>query len=283
MRAETYQGSVVIQSVTSYGFGSARNGRCRALTNEPSYYTQAWGMYRSSKFWISHSWTSQTQSRRKDIIDSHHAGNPDFWGDVEDLLDSLGVDGISSDESENEGSMKKTRRVRKGWISPEVSNVWQEVESYHQKTKPRNQRGNMGLERHFAHHRTNIHRVVAGLPKNYYDNLWWQSLTASEQANLDPQPAQPLPDCTVYVIIQFTLSFFLTSHCFTPGLNKLYRRYCRMRFYLPLAFTDLSDGLLGWWWTEPLQYSSPICKIYQLPRASRHSLYRMAVVFSSLV
>lgn len=121
---------------------------------------------------------------------------------------------MSSDESENEGVVKKTRRVRKGWVSPEVSRVWQEVERYHQSIKPENKRGNMGLERAFAHHRTNVHRIVAGLPKNYYDNLWWQSLTASEQDNLDPQPPKPLPDCNVCVAIYPRVSFLLICHRF---------------------------------------------------------------------
>jgi len=158
---------------------------------------------------------SQTQNRRRDIIDRHHDGNPAFWDSVEILLESLGGDGMSSDESESEGTVKKTRRVRKGWISPEVSQVWQMVERYHNRIKPKNKRGNMGLERDFAHHHTSIHRIVAGLPKNYYDNLWWQSLSASEQANLDPQPPKALPDCSVCVAIHLCLLFLLMRPYFT--------------------------------------------------------------------
>jgi len=136
----------------------------------------------------------QTRQRRAMIIDQHFDGNPEFWTEVQDLLESLGSDGMSSDESDQEGPVKKLRRVRKGWVSEEVSGIWRVIECYHRdQTKDMSTRGNSALERDFTSRCTSFNAVKAGLPRNYYDGLWWQSLIVNDQLMLQPKSLQNLP------------------------------------------------------------------------------------------
>lgn len=65
--------------------------------------------------------------------------------------DLLGSDGMSSDETDDEaiqGVIKAVRRVRKAWLSEEVTEVWRKVEAYHwSQSQGKSKRGNKPFTR----------------------------------------------------------------------------------------------------------------------------------------
>lgn len=118
-----------------------------------------------------------------------------MWGEVEDILDRLGHEGISSDETDGDTQPKRLRRVARGWLNPAVSEMWRDIEKY-ELSNPRSrrsQRGNRPLLRIFMSQTTNLQKPVKELPMNYYDSLWWKSLSEPEQAMLNPGPPEAIP------------------------------------------------------------------------------------------
>jgi hypothetical protein len=125
-----------------------------------------------------------------------------MWAEVRVLHDQLGYDGMSSDETDTPSQQKRNtrrkvvRRVRKAWVNPIVSVGYQHLEELGSPRRDQGSvRGNIALDRIYEATRCNDTRqAVAGLPKNWYDTIWWKSLGEVEQHMLDPQPEAPLPD-----------------------------------------------------------------------------------------
>jgi hypothetical protein len=144
----------------------------------------------------------QLYSIRKDIIYKYLDNNPDLWAAIARISLRLGTDGVSSDETDEDIGVKSVRRIRKGWLSQDISNVWRVVEAYHQeRTKGENRRGNKPLLRDPVSLHNSFHLPVKGLPRNYYDDIWYQSLTPSELRALHARASDVLPDVDWYVAI----------------------------------------------------------------------------------
>ena len=100
------------------------------------------------------------------------------------IHETLGQAGMSSDETETEGRgivPKTLRRVAKVWLSEEVSQMWEAVETIGRPTPYKV--GNAPLRRFFAASSTGRSkpRAVRGLPCNFYSNLWWKGLTEAQR------------------------------------------------------------------------------------------------------
>lgn len=112
---------------------------------------------------------------------------------------------MSSDETDDEtiqGVIKAVRRVRKAWLSEEVAEIWREVEAYHRsRSQGKSKRGNKPFARNPVPgaNRQSYNRVKPGLPQNYYDPVWWQSIIDSDKLSMKPLPSRPLPDLNMYV------------------------------------------------------------------------------------
>jgi hypothetical protein len=121
------------------------------------------------------------------------------------MIGILGVDGMSSDETDQEASrgvIKSVRRVRKAWLSEEVVQVWHTIEAYHQeRSKAKSKCGKKAYMCNLipADDHRSYNRIKTGLPKNYYDPFWWQSLIDSDKLMIRMQPPQPLPNLSAYV------------------------------------------------------------------------------------
>jgi hypothetical protein len=114
---------------------------------------------------------------------------------------------MSSDETETEarGIIPKTvRRIPKVWLSEEISQMWEAVETLGKPTlnvAGKSLAGNCQLQRVFAASTTGRSRprAVRGLPLNFYSNLWWKGLTEAQRhvigANLQSKPI-PSKVCT---------------------------------------------------------------------------------------
>lgn len=146
--------------------------------------------------------STQLYRSRKDAISKYLDNNPELWAAIAKISLRLGPDGVSSDETDNGIGMKTTKRVRKAWLSQDISDIWRVVEAYHQeRTEGENRRGNKQLSRNPVSSRQSFHMLVKGLPRNYYDDIWYQSRTPAEMKALRAQPPEALPDVAWYVSI----------------------------------------------------------------------------------
>src|SRR6266852_4142680 len=132
------------------------------------------------------------------MVDLHLDNDPALWGGISQMMEYLGCDGMSSNETDNEASsgiIKAVRRVRKGWLSEEISEVWHTAETYHRaQTQGQSKRGNKPCRRNPVpvEGQQSYDRVTPGLPRNYYDSIWFQSLTHSDKLLLRPLPPRAL-------------------------------------------------------------------------------------------
>ena len=95
----------------------------------------------------------------------------------------LGANGMSSDETESEGTPvrpKTVRRVAKSWLDNDVSEMWRDMERGTRIQEAR--AGNPGLIRQtLTGGGATRSAPVRGLPLNFYDRLWWTSLERKER------------------------------------------------------------------------------------------------------
>ena len=183
---------------------------------------------------ITHGFVLQTYYRRGRIIDKYFDNNPIFWGQVQQVYDLLRPDGMSSDETDNElgpNGLKTVTRVARVWLSGAVSSMWDQIEHYHHDREGPKQ-GNRAFGRTFAPKNTSDSKALCGLPRNYYNSLWWTSLIPVDQHCLTPVDEVPLPDLTMYVAFgsEFILAY---SHLTLPSSAS--RAVCQV---LPLQSND---------------------------------------------
>lgn len=130
-------------------------------------------------------------------MERHFEENPQFWFEVEKTLQSLGEDGMSSDETDEEesSSAKVIRRVRLPWVAMEISTLWRRVEMYNTSRQATTlSRGNKPHARRFDSNRNSSRSAVAELPRNYYDPLWWHQLHPSDRVYLGAKAESGIPD-----------------------------------------------------------------------------------------
>jgi hypothetical protein len=127
--------------------------------------------------------------------------DPGIWSEIHQVLLALGKDGMSSDETDQEGraihaSTIRLRRIRLNWANEDISLLWRAVDSYYNPFKPTGapKNGTKPMPRIYASVHTNQTREPpAGLPRNFYDNIYWASLPPVRQRRLNPAPAKALP------------------------------------------------------------------------------------------
>ena len=116
---------------------------------------------------------------------------------------------MSSDETDNEGAegpstdrkRKRVRRVGLVWINPELTELWDAVESYYGDTSAgwpglnvSHARGNRPYPRISAPMRMDTKRIVlGGLPSNFYNKDWWRALAPYQQNALEAADEVEIP------------------------------------------------------------------------------------------
>ena len=94
---------------------------------------------------------------------------------------------MSSDETETEWP-KTVRRVQKSWISPDIGNLWRQVDKYYTSriSPSRLKPGNKPLPRVFmARHCNEDAEVVPGLPRNFYSSSFLAALSSRRRRELE--------------------------------------------------------------------------------------------------
>jgi len=145
----------------------------------------------------------QTYARRQAILDTYHDRNPELWDDIGAVLEMVGYEGMSSDETETEATRttaKVVRRREKPWRDPSLSRMWEAIEDYDRRKKKEENRntksGNQGFGRLpcIETRPASTSAPVRGLPKNFYRTTWWLSQHSHIRDGLQSKPERPLPD-----------------------------------------------------------------------------------------
>jgi hypothetical protein len=120
------------------------------------------------------------------------------WDFLFTVVDSLGIDGMSSDESEVDQDNKKSFRVKKrAWRSKKIEKILRRVD------KDRNTTSAYGNDRQGNSPRTcnrpaysdSAGEAVRGLPCNFYDTFWYHKLS-----NWDKEDLGALADVDMLVL-----------------------------------------------------------------------------------
>lgn len=119
-------------------------------------------------------------------------GGNDIWELLALLVDTLGYDGNSSDETDGQQHVIRIKE----WRSVEIRTLLDFIDKNRTMT---NAYGNrlLGTQPHLRIHRSygplSTHSAVAALPRNFYDNAWYDSLTAAARENLAAREFMELP------------------------------------------------------------------------------------------
>lgn len=107
-----------------------------------------------------------------------------MWDAIHKIITQLNVEGMSGDETDSPPRFtpKVLRCLELPWVNPAVSQLFKADESYelalHQENMTE-QIGNSSLEHHWEAARKDTKSCpVAGLPHNWYNESWFQALTA---------------------------------------------------------------------------------------------------------
>lgn len=152
------------------------------------------------------------------IMDNHADGNPVKWKALRDVLDDCGARAISSDDTDVDLSVrnksKTVRRVKKPWISRNVTAIWHATEDRDLQVKTLRARAdlaniadssnitNVTIRERLALQEDDIpitkkylkDNVQRGLPINYYDAYFYSRVPAHIRAYLGAKTVKPTPD-----------------------------------------------------------------------------------------
>ena len=129
-------------------------------------------------------------------IISHYDVTSSPWKEIHTMLTNLTAQGMSSDETDDDGvPEKRVRRVQLAFRNRELSTLLARLDriSRDGMTIKKDQRGNRVLPRIYKSFKVDVHRVVHGLPRNWYDPDWWRSNPTWEQSLLRAREPVPIP------------------------------------------------------------------------------------------
>ena len=118
--------------------------------------------------------------------------NNEAWQTLHLMVDTLGIDGNSSDETDDEDYTVRT----KDWRSADVKTLLEYIDhnrktsNAHGNTLPGNRPRRRVRRRHPP---PSTHEPVAALPLNFYDQTWYDSLTEIQQVQLGAMDTIDLP------------------------------------------------------------------------------------------
>ncbi|KZS89554.1 hypothetical protein SISNIDRAFT_469311 [Sistotremastrum niveocremeum HHB9708] len=128
-------------------------------------------------------------------------GNAQHWQWLLATLRELGQEGMSSEESEKDerGRAQYTVRERR-WRSRELLDYIDAVDFWSREEKPgKVKQGNPGRDRvRPIIPRPSKRAAIGGLPANFYDRVWLESLHPAELRDLKMKPAVPFPPIAIF-------------------------------------------------------------------------------------
>lgn len=133
--------------------------------------------------------TSENRVRPDGTID-------EAWKFLNDLVIMLHQEGMSSDESDNEGSQPKYWVKIRQWRSKELNQYLQQIDlDANQTNAYGNIRPGNPVRTRKRHIKATLshRRAIPNLPINFYDETWYASLQNRDKIALKTKPIFPLP------------------------------------------------------------------------------------------
>lgn len=121
-----------------------------------------------------------------------------LWREVKDALSTLGVDGMSQDESDgkDEFGVKRVRRLAQPFLSEEVVHLKRAIDSYAPlvlSIKKKEKQGAQGMRRFVEAVRNDPRSHMIKLPVNWYDKTWLKSLSDIAKDSLRSRKKKKVP------------------------------------------------------------------------------------------
>ncbi|TDL13935.1 hypothetical protein BD410DRAFT_810137 [Rickenella mellea] len=150
-----------------------------------------------------------TFDRREKIIAQNAPNDTQMWDGIGNVLEELTADGMSGDETEDEvrpssdtRKVKEVRRLRMPWINPSISELLHIVETYYPACTDATgavHRGAPPFTRHSQAVKEDNRKAVKGLPRNWYRDDWFRSLSPVMKEWLAAGEDKPIPTLPEYV------------------------------------------------------------------------------------
>jgi hypothetical protein len=123
---------------------------------------------------------------------------------VREAVDAVGADGMSGEESDGEvsGREKQLVRVPVKWINSELAGLFHAIDTWKSAVDDEGflpTRGNRPLNRVSTSKEPAVGRATKGLPRNWYDDIWYKSQSDAKKISLKTMPPQSIP-CLVSLI-----------------------------------------------------------------------------------
>lgn len=120
------------------------------------------------------------------------------WKAAREAVDAVGADGMSGEETDGEpsGRMKQLTRVPVRWINPELALLFHNMDSWISATADEGfvkTRGNRPFTRTSTVKEPVTGKVTKGLPRNWYDDIWFKSQSDPQKHILNVTSVRPIP------------------------------------------------------------------------------------------
>lgn len=111
----------------------------------------------------------------------------------------LGIDNMSSDETDTEDqnvfALKRVRPINVPWLHDDIVGLKRSLEKLDMARRfAKVKVGNKSCVRMSASSKVDTRRAPNGLPFNWYNPSWRQTLTDLEKTMLEPGPVKPIPE-----------------------------------------------------------------------------------------
>lgn len=144
--------------------------------------------------------------RRLRTIQENKHRDPTAWGNIEKVLVTTGIQGMSGDETDaTPRRIKETRRLKHPWLNSNITDLWVALDSYEHAiddellVKLRHRKGNAGLPRSTGVRQDSSVFASRLLPKNWYDDDWWRSLNEGAQLAVAAKAPVNIPTIPAYL------------------------------------------------------------------------------------
>lgn len=143
----------------------------------------------------------QMYKRRLRIIQENKHRDPTVWRNIEKVLTTIGIQGMSGDETDTttRRRIKETRRLKHPWLNPRITDLWVALDSYEDAVndellvKIQHRKGNAGLPRSNAMRQDSSVPASRRFPKNWYADDWWKKLTEGSQLAVAARDSVGIP------------------------------------------------------------------------------------------
>ncbi len=149
------------------------------------------------------------ENREKVTTRKEKGGVNKTWTSAGSILKLMKVEGASGDETESEDlfGRRVVRRLRRPWLSHQISALMVAIDSYSMEEKDQagmRKQGNVGSIRHTMAINDDDRPYMINLPVNFYDSEWFRRLDEYDKVGLNVQPAMEIPNI---VSLCMTLSY----------------------------------------------------------------------------